>query len=49
MKSKKAAVNSRIRNTAFAALLFAALGYLLLEAALFRWGARAGAHVITEN
>jgi hypothetical protein len=47
MKSKKTAVNSRIRNTAFAALLFTVLGYLLFEAALFRWGARAGAHVIS--
>jgi hypothetical protein len=47
MKNRSTAVNSRIRNTAFAALLFTVLGYLLLEAGLFWWGARAGAHVIS--
>lgn len=47
MESENTAVNSRARNTAFAALLFTLLGYVLLEAGIFRQGARPGAHVIS--
>ena len=47
MKSENTAFNSRGRSTAFAALLFTLLGYLLLEVGIFRQGARPGAHVIS--
>jgi hypothetical protein len=47
MDSENTAVNSRAGNTAFAALLFTLLGYLLLEVGIFRQGARPGAHVIS--
>jgi hypothetical protein len=47
MQNRNPGVNSRIRSTAFAALLFTLLGYLLLEAGLFRHDAGLSAHIIS--